>query len=86
MSNLYRNVDPDTVKFIHDGNNPGFFFDYTFERFQHFEEEGCAPHLVTPEQAQKIWVALGYTGTFEIYEGMGFGYRVYSRDYEGAKD
>jgi len=69
------------MRFIHDGNNPGFFFDYTDERFDYMQEEGCNPHIVTPEKAQSIWEQLGYTGSFEIYRGMGRASCVYDREY-----
>ena len=59
------------MKLIHDGNNPGFFFPHTEERFEYLAEEGCAPHLVTPEKAQEIWDVLGFDGEFPVYLGDG---------------
>ena len=64
------------MKLIHDGNNPGFFFHFTQERFDHLQEEGCAPHIVDEIQAQKIWNQLSedyenMDGVFEIYLGNG---------------
>jgi hypothetical protein len=67
--------------FIHDGNNPGFFFEDDQERFEYMQAEGCNPHRVTPDKAQAIWEQLGMTGTFEIYLGMTMGSRIYSEDY-----
>jgi hypothetical protein len=70
------------TKFIHDGNNPGFIFDFDQDRLEHMQEEGCDPEVVTPQKAQRIWTQLGMKGTFEIYQGMGMGSRVYDRDYK----
>tara|TARA_R110000782_G_scaffold5831_4_gene20157 strand:+ start:1895 stop:2110 length:216 start_codon:yes stop_codon:yes gene_type:complete len=69
--------------FIHDNNNPGFFFEDCQDRFDHMQSEGCNPERVTPEKAQAIWEQLEMTGTFEIYLGMSMGSRVYSEDFNG---
>jgi hypothetical protein len=58
----------DSEKVIHVGNTPGLFFEFSSSRFVALQDEGYGPHLVTRENAQKIWEQMDNTGPVDIHK------------------